>query len=145
MLGRTAHCSCGSAQSGRPRTPSSPAGDSSDPYILDVEKFHADKSVRATPASRRRCRISLPRAWRRAFLGTEVLGQVIQHGAAISIGDDGAEAFHFLKLVGPLLAGQVLLGDAAGVMARSAGGLHFGLHGSGRKRLAWTARRLRAR
>src|SRR5208337_4624065 len=47
--------------------------------------------------------------------------------------------------VGPLLAGHVLLGDAGGVMAQSAGGLHFGLHGSGRKRLAWRARRLRAR
>ena len=71
-----------------------------------------------------------------AFLGTEVFGQVIQEVVAIGVGDDGAEAFHFFELVGPLLAGQVLLGDAAGVMARSAGGLHFGLHGSGGKRLA---------
>src|ERR1700675_4992738 len=30
-------------------------------------------------------------------------------------------------------------------MAGSAGGFHFGLHGSGRKRFAWGAGRLRAR
>src|SRR5712692_8974733 len=148
MLGRTAHCSCGSAQSGRARTPGSPAGDSSNPHILDVEKFHADKSVRAHKlvggVAGFLCR-GLGGVLGRAFLGTEVLGQVIQHGVAIGVWDDGAEAFHFFKLVGPLLAGQVLLGDAAGVMARSAGGLHFGLHGSGRKRLAWSTWRLRAR
>jgi hypothetical protein len=44
-----------------------------------------------------------------------------------------------------LLAGQVMLGDAASVMAGSAGGFHFRLHGSGRQRLAWGAGRLRAR
>jgi hypothetical protein len=38
-----------------------------------------------------------------------------------------------------------MLGDTAGVMAGSAGGFHFGLHGSGRKRFAWGAGRLRAR
>ena len=38
-----------------------------------------------------------------------------------------------------------MLGDTAGVMAGSAGGFHFGLHGSGRKRFAWDAGRLRDR
>src|SRR5208282_5402464 len=79
----------------------------------------------------------------RAFFGTEVLGQVIQK--SVAIGDDGAEAFHFLEFVGPLLAGQVLLGDAAGVVACSTGGLHFGWSGSGRRRLARSAGRLPAR
>src|SRR5258708_39314623 len=39
----------------------------------------------------------------------------------------------------------MLFGDAGRVMARSASGLHFELNGSGRKRFAWGARRLRAR
>src|SRR5258708_6203198 len=39
----------------------------------------------------------------------------------------------------------MLFGDAGRVMARSASGLHFGLNGSGRKRFAWGAGRLRAR
>src|ERR1019366_4915447 len=79
-----------------------------------------------------------------AFSGTEVLGQVVQKSVAIGVWDDGAQAFHFFELVGPLLASHVLLGDAGGVMARSAGGFHFGLRGSGRKRLALGAGRLRA-
>jgi hypothetical protein len=80
-----------------------------------------------------------------AFFGTEVFRQVIQEGVAIGVGDDCAQAFHFVEFAGPLLAGHVMLGDAAGVMAGSAGGFHFRLHGSGRQRLAWGAGRLRAR
>jgi hypothetical protein len=80
-----------------------------------------------------------------AFLGTEVFRQVIQEGVAIGVGDDCAQAFHFVEFVGPLLAGHVMLGDAAGVMAGSAGGFHFRLQGSGRQRLAWGGGRLRAR
>jgi hypothetical protein len=77
------------------------------------------------------------------FFGAEVLGQIIQHSDAIGVGDNGAEAFHFVEFGGPSLAGKVLLSDTAGVVAGSAGGLHLGLHGSGRKRLAGSAGRLR--
>ena len=87
----------------------------------------------------------LPCVSDRAFFGTEVFRQVIQEGTAIGVGNDGAQAFHFVEFVRPFLASQVLLGDAAGVVARSAGGLHLGLHRSGRKRLAWGAGRLGAR
>jgi len=80
-----------------------------------------------------------------AFFGSEVLAEVIQKGVAIGIGYDGAQAFHFFKFAGPLLAGQALLGDAACVVTLGAGGLNFSLCGSGRKRLAWGAGRLRAR
>src|ERR1700686_926802 len=80
-----------------------------------------------------------------ASFGTEVFRQIIQEGVAIGVGDDGAQPFHFVEFVRPLLAGHVMLGDAAGVMAGSAGGFHFRLHGSGRQRLAWGAGRLRAR
>jgi hypothetical protein len=80
-----------------------------------------------------------------AFFGTEVFRQIIQEGVAVGVGDDGAQAFHFFELVRPLLAGHVLLGDAAGVVTRSAGSLHFGLHGSGGKGFAWGAGGLRAR
>ena len=71
-----------------------------------------------------------------ALAWTEVLGQVIEHRVAIRIGDDRPKAFHFFQLLGPLLARQVLLGNAAGVMARSASRLHLGLHRSGGKRFA---------
>jgi hypothetical protein len=80
-----------------------------------------------------------------AFSGTKVFRQVSQQCVAIGVGDDGAQALHFVEFVRPFLASHVLLGDAAGVVARGAGGLHFGLHGSGRKRFAWGAGRLRAR
>ena len=71
-----------------------------------------------------------------ASFGAEVFRQIIQEGVAIGIGDDGAQSFHFVEFVRPLLAGHGMLGDAAGVMAGSAGGFHFRLHGSGRQRLA---------
>ena len=115
--------------------------------LLAFRGLLADRTVRATRslvgcASGFLC--SRRRGLGCAFLRTEVFGQVIQHSLAIGVGDDGAEAFHFFQLFGPLLSGQVLLGDAAGVMARSASGLHFGLHRSGRKRFAWSAGRLPA-
>jgi hypothetical protein len=79
------------------------------------------------------------------FSGTKVFRQVSQQGVATRVGDDSAQAFHFVEFVRPLLASQVLLGDAAGVMAGSAGRFHFGLHGAGRKRFAWCAGRLGTR
>jgi hypothetical protein len=78
------------------------------------------------------------------FFGAEIFGQVGEDGGAVGIGDDGAEAFHFLELLGPLLAGEMLLGDASGVMAGGAGGFYLGLHGSRGKRLAGSAGRLGA-
>jgi hypothetical protein len=39
----------------------------------------------------------------------------------------------------------VLLGNSGCIVTLCAGGLHFGLYGSGRKQLAWGAGRLRAR
>jgi hypothetical protein len=81
----------------------------------------------------------------RAFFGPKVFRKVIQQGAAIGVGDDRPQAFHFVEFVRPFFASHVLLGDAARVMTRGASGLHFGLHGSGRKRFAWSAGRLRAR
>src|SRR5216684_6688116 len=80
-----------------------------------------------------------------AFSGTKVFRQVSQQGIAIRVGDNGAQTFHFVEFVRPFLSSHVLLGDAAGVMAGSASGLHFGLHRSGRKRFAWGTGRLRAR
>ena len=80
-----------------------------------------------------------------ASFGTEVFRQIIQEGVAIGVGDDGAQPYHFVEFVRPLLAGHLMLGDAASVMAGSAGGFHFRLHGSGGQRLAWGAGRLRAR
>src|SRR5260370_18248262 len=113
--------------------------------LLSIHGLIADRSVHATRSLVGCASRLLLCGLGYAFLRAEVLGQVIQKGVAIGVGDDGAEAFHFFQLFGPLLAGQVLLGDAAGVMARSAGGLHFGLHGSARKGLAWSTGRLRAR
>jgi hypothetical protein len=89
-----------------------------------------------------------PSFWRglggSGFFGPEIFGQIGEHGGAVGIGNDGAEAFHFLELLGPLLAGEMLLGDASDVMARGACSFYLGLHRSGRKRLAWSAGRLGA-
>ena len=79
------------------------------------------------------------------LLGTEVLVQVIQKIDAIGVGDHGTEAFHFVEFGGPSLAGEVLFGDAAGVVARSAGRLHLCLSRAGRKWFAGSTGRLRAR
>src|SRR5713226_3202439 len=113
--------------------------------LLSIHGLLADRSVRATRSLVGCASRLLLCGLGCAFLRAEVLGQVIQKGVAIGVGDDGAEAFHFFQLFGPLLSGQVLLGDAAGVMTGSASGLHFALHGSGRKRLAWSTGRLRVR
>ena len=80
-----------------------------------------------------------------AFSGTEVFGQVVQKSIAVGVGDNGAEAFHFVEFGGPLLASQMLLGDSAGNVTLCAGSLDLGLRGPGRKRLARRAGRLRAR
>jgi len=80
-----------------------------------------------------------------AFSGTEVFGQVVQKSIAVGVGDNGAEAFHFVEFGGPLLASQMLLGDSAGNVTLCTGSLDLGLCGPGRKRLARSAGRLCAR
>ena len=79
-----------------------------------------------------------------AFAGAEIPGQISQHRAAIGCGNDRTQTFHLVEFVGPLLARQVLVGDAGGVVTLGAGGLDFGLHRSGRQRFAGSGRRLRA-
>ena len=78
-----------------------------------------------------------------AFFRAEILGQVIQHRGAIGVRDDSASPSIF-PVRRPLLAGQVLFGNAVDVVTLGAGGFHFGLHRSRRKRLAGGAGRLRA-
>jgi hypothetical protein len=80
-----------------------------------------------------------------AFRRTKILDQIAQHCVAVGVRDHSAEAFHFFQLRGPLLASQVLLGNAAGVMTLRTASLDFRLHRPRRKRLAGSARRLRAR
>jgi|SRR5208282_398250 len=119
-------------------------GESLIPCIFDVKKISRTR-VSALQELVGGVSGFVPCGFRRAFFGTEVLGQVIQKSAAIGIGNYRAQAFHFVELYGPSLSSQVLLGDATGVVTLGAGGFDFGLHGSGRKRLAWGAGRLRAR
>jgi hypothetical protein len=73
----------------------------------------------------------------------EIFRQIIQERAAVGFGNDRTQTFHFVELDGPLLAGQVLLGDASGIVTLRAGGLDLRLHGTGRQRLAGSARGLR--
>lgn len=77
--------------------------------------------------------------FRRFLLGllrAEVCGQIIQKTFAVGVGNDGAEARHFVEFVGPLRAGEMLVPDAAGIVTLGAGGFHLRLHRSGRKGLA---------
>lgn len=78
-----------------------------------------------------------------AFRRTKILNQIAQNCVAVGVGDDCAQAFHFYEFVRPLLAGKVLLRDAAHTVASRAIGLQLGLHRSRWKRLAGSAGRLR--
>lgn len=79
----------------------------------------------------------------RCFARTKVLGEIGQHRVAIRVVDNGSQAFHLLEFSRPLLPRQVLLRNAARVVALRAGSFHFGLHGTGWKRLTRGARCLR--
>ena len=75
--------------------------------------------------------------------GAKILSQITQHRVAVRIRNHRAQPFHFFQLVGPLLAGEVLLGDAGRVVTLRAGSFDLRLHGSGRKRFTGRARSLR--
>src|SRR5260370_5151328 len=108
------------------------AGGSGRVLLLSIHGLIADRSVHATRSLVGCASRLLLCGLGYAFLRAEVLGQVIQKGVAIGVGDDGAEAFHFFQLFGPLLAGQVVLGDAGGVVGWRGGGPDFGAHVVGR-------------